>query len=88
MEVVTELSRSKPDENAAEEIEQEVSQKLCRRDPLGDGNRVGNALVEIDPDGAQADVYHLPSDDGLHTVPSDRCQDSVEDREICSPHPC
>lgn len=71
MEVWPELLRPEPDEYAAEQVEEHISDKLCSRDTDTHGQGVGDSCVQIHPDRAEANVYHLASDDCLDAIPSD-----------------
>lgn len=86
--VRAQLSRPEPDENGAEEVEEHVSHELRRGDTDTLWQGVGDSLIEVQPDRPKANVYHLSSNDGLDTVPSDGRQDTIEDWEICTPHAC
>ena len=85
MKVVAKLCRLEPDEYAAEDVEDNEAHKLSGSDT----GTLGECIVDVAhgwPDGAEADVHHLPTDNGLDTIPNDGEQDPVEDRKIGSPH--
>lgn len=88
MEIGSQLCWLEVDENAAEDVEENVPHELGGGYSDTDRQRVRDSLVDIHPYRAEADVHHLAANDGLHPVPHHGQQDTIQNGEVCSVYSC
>jgi hypothetical protein len=82
MKVNAELVWLEPNKDAADDVEDEVSHKLCAGDAYILGEFVRNASVEGWPNGTEADKDHLATNDGLNAIPDEGEKDSIQDGKV------
>jgi hypothetical protein len=77
MKIKTELVWLELNKDTADDVEDEVSHKLCACDAYILGEFVWDALIEGWLDGTEADKDYLATNDGLNAIPDEGEKDSI-----------